>query len=87
MGPPKVVVQTDWRLFVKDDGTSLASASYLDTRLVCTPGMPVADMLAQLPPLALIIDHVCGSFDVSEDDDSEEGLPHVAKPTTQYDCS
>jgi hypothetical protein len=35
--------------------------------------MPVADVLAHLPPLALIIDHVCGNFDVSEDDDSEEG--------------
>ena len=74
MGPPKVVVQTDWHLFVKDGETSLASASCLDTRLVCTPGIPVADVLAHLPPLALIIDHVCGNFDVSEDDDSEEGL-------------
>jgi hypothetical protein len=36
--------------------------------------MPVADMLAHLPPLALIIDHVCGNFDVSEGDDSEERL-------------
>ena len=35
--------------------------------------MPVADVLAHLPPLALIIDHVCSNFDVSEDDDSEEG--------------
>jgi hypothetical protein len=75
MGPLKVVVQTaDWHLFVKDGKTSLVSASYLDTRLVCTPGMPVADMLAHFPPLALIIDHVCGNFDVSEDDDSDEGL-------------
>jgi hypothetical protein len=74
MGPQKVVVQTDWHFFVKDGETSLASASYLDTHLVCTSGMPVADMLAHLPPLALIIDHLCGNFDVSEGDDSEERL-------------
>ena len=42
--------------------------------VVFTPGIPVADVLAQLPPLALIIDHVCGNFDVIEDDDSDEGL-------------
>jgi hypothetical protein len=29
-------------------------------------------MLAHPPPLPLIIDHVCGDFDVSEED--EEGL-------------
>ncbi|KAI0262507.1 hypothetical protein BGY98DRAFT_1182259 [Russula aff. rugulosa BPL654] len=46
--------------------------------------MPVADMLAHLPPLALIIDHVCGNFDVSEGDDSEERLLLALK---QYGCS
>jgi hypothetical protein len=50
----------------------LAPASYLDIYLVCTPGTPIADMLAHSPPLPLIIDYVCGDFDVSEED--EEGL-------------
>jgi len=35
----------------------LGSASYLDLCLVCTFGMPVADMLAHSPPLPLIIDY------------------------------
>jgi hypothetical protein len=47
----------------------LRHPSYLDICLVCIPGTPVADMLAT--PLPLIIDHVCGDCDVSED----EGLP------------
>ena len=49
-----------WRILI------LASASYLDiaSALVCTPGPPVADMLAHSPPIPLIIDHVCDDFDV-----------------------
>jgi hypothetical protein len=50
----------------------LASASYLDIYRVCTPGTPIADMLGHSLPLPLIIDYVCGDFDVSEED--EEGL-------------
>jgi hypothetical protein len=51
--------------------------------------MPVADELAHLPPLALIIDHVCGNFDVSEDDDSgrratARGETHNAVRTTAH---
>ena len=35
----------------------LRSTSYLDLCLVCTPGTPIADMLANSPPLPLIIDY------------------------------
>ena len=38
----------------------LASPSYLKLFLVCTNGTPLADMLAHLPPLPLIINYVVG---------------------------
>ena len=35
----------------------IGSAAYLDVSLVCTTGTPVADMLANSPPLPLVIDY------------------------------
>ena len=35
----------------------LGSAAYLSVSLVCTNGTPVADMLANSPPLPLVIDY------------------------------
>ena len=49
----------------------LSSANSLNICLVFTSDTPVADMRAHSPPLSLITDHVCGDFDVRED---EEGL-------------
>jgi len=49
----------------------LASPSYLGISLVCRPGTPVADMLAHLPPLPLIIDYFqSGGFAAGD----EEGI-------------
>ena len=50
----------------------LGSAAYLGVSLVCTNGTPVADMLANSPPLPLVID-----YSLNEDDgfsaEDEEG--------------
>ena len=46
----------------------LASPSYLGISLVCRPRTPVADMLAQSPPLPLTIDHLYG-INTAEDDE------------------
>jgi hypothetical protein len=59
----------------------LGSAAYLDVSLVCTNGTPVTDMLANSPPLPLVIDYY-----LDEDDDitgeDEEGAILALK---QYD--
>ena len=44
------------------------SASYLDISLVCTHGTPVADMLADSPPLPLIIHYNTKSRKITTDD-------------------
>jgi hypothetical protein len=53
-----------WRYLI------LASPSYLDLRLLCTYGVPVADMLAHSPPLPLTI-YYCRDREMSTED--EEG--------------
>lgn len=53
-----------WRRLV------LGSCSYLGLCLVCTNGMPVADMLAYSPPLPLIIEYL---YEVSDIRTEEEG--------------
>jgi hypothetical protein len=50
----------------------LASASYLRLSLLCTSGMPIADMLAHSPPLPLILNYGDGDRDVTLED--EEGI-------------
>ena len=47
----------------------LESAPYLGLPLVCTKGMPVADMLAHSPSLPLVIDHFNVSHDISAEDE------------------
>ncbi|KAI9510341.1 hypothetical protein F5148DRAFT_599245 [Russula earlei] len=46
----------------------LGSASYLQLCLVCTYGVPVADMLAHSPRLPLIIDYINVNRDITEDE-------------------
>jgi len=46
----------------------LGSASFLGLCLVCTPGTPVADMLAHSPPLPLVIDYLEDSNMTAEDE-------------------
>ena len=59
----------------------LGSAAYLGVSLVCTNGTPVADMLANSPPLPLVIDY---SF--NEDCDiTAEGEEGVILALNQYD--
>ncbi len=48
----------------------LGSASYLGVCLVCTIGTPVADMLAQSPPLPLIIDSISEDGITAEDEEA-----------------
>jgi hypothetical protein len=50
----------------------LKSPSYLDLCLVCTYGVPVADMLANSPPFPLIIDYPSTDRDITAED--EEGI-------------
>ena len=59
MGWRTVVVSTRPRLpkMAEVRNLILGSASYLGLGLVCTYGMPVADMLAHSPPLPLVIDY------------------------------
>ena len=57
----------------------LGSAAYLDVSLVCTKGTPVADMLANSPPLPLLIDYIPNDEITAED---EEGAILALK---QYD--
>ena len=52
-----------WRILI------LESASYLNLFLVCTPGTPVADMLANSPPLPLIIDYDHTDWDISAEEE------------------
>ena len=56
-----------WRKLV------LGSAAYLDVSLVCTNGTPVTDMLANSPPLPLVVDYALDEDDnfIAED---EEGV-------------
>ena len=53
-----------WRYLV------LRSASHLGLRLVCTHGTPVADMLANSPPLPLIIDYIDQGHGVTADEEA-----------------
>ena len=46
------------------------SASYLGVCLVCTIGTPVADMLANSPPLPLIIDYISEDDITAEDEEA-----------------
>ena len=55
-----------WRYLV------LQSASYLRLSLLCSRGTPVADMLANSPPLPLTIDHLDEYKDITTED--EEGI-------------
>ena len=48
-----------WRYLI------LGSPSHLGVGLLCTHGTPVADILAQSPPLPLIIDHLHPDYNVS----------------------
>ena len=48
------------------------SASYLGLCLVCTFGMPIADMLAHSPPFPLVIDYIDDIHDPTAED--EEGI-------------
>ncbi len=56
-----------WRYLV------FASASYLGLSLVCSPGTPVAQMLAHSPPLPLTIDYLYEDHDDLTAED-EEGI-------------
>ena len=47
----------------------LTFASHLRLRLLCTYGTPVADMLANSPPLPLVIDHFGVDHDVTAEDE------------------
>jgi hypothetical protein len=58
----------------------LGSTAYLGVSLVCTNGTPVADMLANSPPLPLVIDYVDNNDDIAAED--EEGAILALK---QYD--
>ena len=55
-----------WRYLI------LGSASHLGLCLVCTYGTPVGDMLANSPPLPLVIDHIDDDHDITTED--EEGI-------------
>jgi hypothetical protein len=55
-----------WRYLVLD------SAFYLRLSLVCARGTPVADMLANSPPLPLIVDHLNEYHDITAED--EKGI-------------
>jgi hypothetical protein len=48
-----------------------SSASYLGISLVCTYGTPVADMLANSPPLPLIVHYATEGRDITTDDEQE----------------
>ena len=48
----------------------LESASFLDLRLVCTYGTPIADMLAHSPPLPLVIDYPEVDWDITAEDEA-----------------
>src|SRR5579863_5673416 len=50
----------------------LASPSHLGLCLLCTPGTPVADMLAHSPPFPLVIDYYHPNHDLTTED--EEGI-------------
>jgi len=49
---------------------ALHSTSYLNLRLVCTHGTPVADMLAHSPRLPLIIDYIDQGYSVTADEEA-----------------
>ncbi|KAI0246015.1 hypothetical protein BJV78DRAFT_212806 [Lactifluus subvellereus] len=55
-----------WRYLI------LASPSHLDLHLVCTFGTPIVDMLANSPPLPLIINYMGTSRETTTED--EEGI-------------
>src|SRR6266566_5205399 len=57
-----------WRYLI------LGSPSYLRLCLVCTTGTPVAHMLANSPPLPLIIDHILKDQDHDITAEDEEGI-------------
>ena len=57
-----------WRYLI------LGSPSYLRLCLVCTTGTPVAHMLANSPPLPLIIDHILKGQDHDIAAEDEEGM-------------
>ena len=48
---------------------ALGSPFYLGLSLVCTRGTPVSDMLANSPPLPLVIDHFKEGRDISAEDE------------------
>jgi hypothetical protein len=57
-----------WRYLI------LGSPSYLRLCLVCTTGTPVAHMLANSPPVPLIIDHILKDQDHDITAEDEEGI-------------
>jgi hypothetical protein len=65
-------VSQQWRRVI------LGSSSILDLHLVCTYGVPVADMLAHSPPLPLIIFYQDGDREVTTED--EEGALLAISP-------
>jgi len=52
----------------------LGSPSHLGLCLLCTPGTPVADMLAHSPPFPIIIDHFYTGFDDRMTANDVEGI-------------
>ena len=56
----------------------LGSASYLGVSLVCTFGTPVTDMLAQSPPLPLVLDYSDRYVDIAADGAEDEERAIVA---------
>jgi hypothetical protein len=61
-------VSRRWRYLI------LGSRSLLDLHLFCTDGVPVMDVLANSPPLPLIISHLCHNDPQCSDMEGEEGL-------------
>ena len=53
-----------WRCLI------FASASHLNLCLVCTRGTPVADMIANSPPLPIIINHIRGNDSLTAEDEA-----------------
>ena len=68
-----------WRYLI------LGSASHLSLRLVCSPGTPVAEMLAHSPPLPLIISYNAKNLDLTPED--ERGIMLALKHRDRVRCT
>jgi hypothetical protein len=67
-----------WRYLV------LASASHLRLSLVCTYGVPIADMLAYSPPLPLVIDYGDENREVTTEDERGILLALQRRPRVRH---